>query len=154
MAKYGKKIEKQKNWTPTEDLDAGQVPTTTVSEETEEAAEDLGGWVEGDLSIGNEFYWTKRGKSYRYYVDDETTGIRIEHSQEFLGGNRHWVSRWRGRVLVDTNDGRQSKQIEKDPGAQIWAKGPDGITKVVSVPEFLTLINKNNAKMRNVYGQR
>ena len=140
---------------PEFDAEAPAVAATPVEDEARAGgAEDTGSWVESDCAMGWEYHWKDKGKEYRYYVDGETVKTKDEHNQEFLGGNRHFVSRYRGYVLTYTNDPRLQKQVEKDPGPQVWAKGPTGVVKVMTVPEFLRVINKANAKRRWVYGQR
>ena len=123
-------------------------------EELEAVAEDWGDWTEKDCGIGWEFFWRKSGKDYRYYVSGETVGLRVEHNEEFYGGNQHFVSRYRGFVLVSSTDPRLQKKIEPDPGPEIQAKGGNGKCTTMPVSEFLGIVNKNKAKRRNMEGLR
>lgn len=130
-------------------------PVTAEREDVlKDLAEDYGGWVEKDCSIGWEYFWREGDSEFRYYVSGETVGIRIEQNSEFYGGNQYFQSRFRGPVLVDTTDPREKHKIEPDPGPEVEVIGGSGQCVTMKVSEFLELINKNNAKRRNMAGKR
>jgi hypothetical protein len=104
-------------------------------------------WGPKDCGIGWEYFWNKDGKFYRYYISGESVGLKIETSSEYNRGERRFWYKFRGLDLIDTNDARRKKEVVPDAGPQVWIDGPSG-TKVVSVDQFLSMINENKAKRR------
>lgn len=102
----------------------------------------------------SEYFWSKGGKMYALVCNASSQNMNVERNAEFHGGNKYYHYTYRGRVLVDTNDPRRTKEIEPDPGPSVTVTTAGGTTRAMKVDEFLALVNGNRAQRRDLSRRR